>query len=214
MKKAAFIRKLLMGFFCIAVFGILPLQTAAVGSALEDGGEEEKKVKEIQIPREDFHFDYGPGGETVKNRAMRSFIAKRWITVGQEEGFKEVANLIGRYRFNIAGGCNTDCAPHGIIGYEMPGYNLSLIHILCRRDVEEIKEKLEKNKIFCAVPLVWRYSDLMKEMKKEILPEDIIHLSFRFIAGPPKRYLDTSPWMLEKKTAGSGSCLLYTSRCV
>jgi predicted dehydrogenase len=76
---------------------------------------------------------------------------------------------------------------------------------MCRRDVEEIKEKLEKNKIFCAVPLVWRYSDLMKEMKKEILPEDIIHLSFRFIAGPPKRYLDTSPWMLEKKTAGSGS---------
>ena len=75
---------------------------------------------------------------------------------------------------------------------------------LCSGDVERIIEKAEKKQVFVAVPFVWRYSELIRGFKERVCPEDIVHLAFRFVAGPPSRYLATSPWMLETKTAGGG----------
>ena len=71
-------------------------------------------------------------------------------------------------------------------------------------DVRHIKELAEKNDVFCAIPFIWRYSALVKELRENIRQEDFVNFSFLFTAGPPSRYEKTSPWMLEKKLAGGG----------
>ena len=75
-------------------------------------------------------------------------------------------------------------------------------------DVDEIIAAAEKARAFCAIPFVWRYSDTVAQLKEELLSGKIIHMSYRFIAGPPSRYLDTSPWMLHADTAGGG-CMYF-----
>lgn len=75
---------------------------------------------------------------------------------------------------------------------------------LCAEDVERVMELAKEQQVFCAIPLTWRYSDIAKKLKAEIRSEDILHISFKFIAGPTSRYLDTSPWMLQKEKTGSG----------
>ena len=75
---------------------------------------------------------------------------------------------------------------------------------LSTEDVEKIQTRAEKKGVFVAVPFVWRYSDLVQRFQAETAPEDIVHLAFRFVAGPPSRYLVTSPWMLKTETAGGG----------
>ena len=71
-------------------------------------------------------------------------------------------------------------------------------------DVEEIIAAADKKNAFCAIPFVWRYSDTVAQLKESLLHGKIIHMSYRFIAGPPSRYLKTSPWMLHADTAGGG----------
>ena len=102
-------------------------------------------------------------------------------------------------------------APH----YQMKEVSLYLIgkHIpftmekpmgLCTSEVEEIKAEAEKNNTFAAIPFVWRYSDTVKRLKEELLSGKILHMSYRFVAGPPSRYLATSEWMLHREKAGGG----------
>ncbi|MDD2980127.1 MAG: Gfo/Idh/MocA family oxidoreductase [Hespellia sp.] len=102
-------------------------------------------------------------------------------------------------------------APHN----EMPELAMNLVRRkipfsmekpmgLCAEDVQKVKEAAEEASVFCSIPFVWRYSDLINDFKKEVKAEDIVHLSFKFIAGPTSRYITTSPWMLEEKTAGGG----------
>lgn len=71
-------------------------------------------------------------------------------------------------------------------------------------DVREVERLAEEKKLFCAIPFVWRYSDLIQNFKKEVNPKDILHLAFKFIAGPTSRYEKPSPWMLDSKQAGGG----------
>lgn len=75
---------------------------------------------------------------------------------------------------------------------------------LNRREVEDLYETAEKKNAFCAIPFVWRYSDTVNDLKNRYLADKIVHMSYRFVAGPPSRYLDTSRWMLSRKTAGGG----------
>lgn len=72
------------------------------------------------------------------------------------------------------------------------------------QEVEELYDKCEKKNGFCSIPFVWRYSDTVNNLKYKFLKTPITHMSYRFIAGPPSRYLDTSPWMLSARTAGGG----------
>lgn len=72
------------------------------------------------------------------------------------------------------------------------------------RQVEELYEMAEKKNAFCAIPFVWRYSDTVNDLKTKYLTSKIVHMAYKFIAGPPSRYLDTSKWMLSQKTAGGG----------
>lgn len=102
-------------------------------------------------------------------------------------------------------------APH----YKMPELALELISRnipfaiekplgLNAEDVERVLHAAEERQVFCAIPFVWRYSDLVQDFKRRVSPEDIVHLAFRFVAGPPSRYLVSSRWMLETKLAGGG----------
>ncbi len=102
-------------------------------------------------------------------------------------------------------------APH----FEMPELALYLIEQeipfsmekpmgLCLDDVERIAAAAEKKNHFLAIPFVWRYSDTVNRLKDGILDGKIRHMSYRFVAGPPSRYLATSKWMLSRKTAGGG----------
>ena len=72
------------------------------------------------------------------------------------------------------------------------------------QDVSDIMACAEKAHGFCAIPFVWRYSDTVAQLREELLSGKILHMSYRFIAGPPSRYLETSPWMLHADTAGGG----------
>ncbi|WP_294149383.1 Gfo/Idh/MocA family protein [uncultured Clostridium sp.] len=102
-------------------------------------------------------------------------------------------------------------APH----YRMPSLALELIRRkipfaiekplgLSAEDVAQVLEEAEKNSVFCAIPFVWRHSPFIRGFREKVKAEDILHLSFRFIAGPPSRYEENSPWMLRKELAGGG----------
>lgn len=71
-------------------------------------------------------------------------------------------------------------------------------------EVESLYELCEKKRGFCSIPFVWRYSDTVNDLKNKYLSYPITHMSYRFIAGPPSRYLETSPWMLSVRCAGGG----------
>lgn len=71
-------------------------------------------------------------------------------------------------------------------------------------EVETIAAAAEKAGAFCAVPFVWRYSDTVARLKESILSGKVLHMSYRFVAGPPSRYLESSEWMLSERTAGGG----------
>ncbi len=75
---------------------------------------------------------------------------------------------------------------------------------LCIQDVLDVQREAEKAGVFCAIPFIWRYSALIRELRERIDPADVLHMSFKFIAGPPSRYIVPSPWMLKSETAGSG----------
>lgn len=70
--------------------------------------------------------------------------------------------------------------------------------------VESLYELCEKKNGFCSIPFVWRYSDTVNDLKHKYLTTPITHMSYRFIAGPPSRYLETSSWMLSQCKAGGG----------
>ncbi len=71
-------------------------------------------------------------------------------------------------------------------------------------EVEELYNTCEQKNGFVSIPFVWRYSDTVNDLKNKYLKKPIVHMSYRFIAGPPSRYLATSKWMLSKETAGGG----------
>jgi len=75
---------------------------------------------------------------------------------------------------------------------------------VCAQDVRDVKKTADAGDIFCAIPLIWRNSQLLRDLKENHSPDDFVNLSFTFNAGPPSRYINPSPWMLKAETAGSG----------
>lgn len=71
-------------------------------------------------------------------------------------------------------------------------------------EVEALYDYAEEKGTFCAIPFIWRYSDTVHELKSKYITSNITHMSYKFIAGPPSRYLESSPWMLSQETAGGG----------
>ena len=75
---------------------------------------------------------------------------------------------------------------------------------LNKAEVDAIYEKSIQKNGFCAIPFVWRYSDTVQKLKEKFLSSNIVHMSYKFVAGPPSRYLKTSKWMLSREMAGGG----------
>jgi len=76
---------------------------------------------------------------------------------------------------------------------------------LSHGQVHELAGLAEKQGVFCSIPFVWRYSEAVKQLKSRIRAGDYVHLAFRFVAGPPGRYLENgSPWMLDIRQVGGG----------
>ena len=98
---------------------------------------------------------------------------------------------------------------------DMPGIAKKLISLkipfamekpigLRSAEVRDVLESAVREGVSCSIPFIWRYSDIVGTLREHIMPEDVVHMSFTFIAGPPGRYLESSPWMLERKSAGGG----------
>ena len=76
--------------------------------------------------------------------------------------------------------------------------------------VGALRRQAEARNLFVAVPFIFRQSDLLAELRA--LEGDTAgafsHLAFRFIAGPPERYLEAGlPWMLDPEISGGGSAI-------
>jgi predicted dehydrogenase len=74
-------------------------------------------------------------------------------------------------------------------------------------DVERLRDLASAHSVYVAVPLIFRLSDLLGELRRLEASGRISfnHLSFRFIAGLLSRYPRSgSPWMLDRNLAGGG----------
>ncbi|OLS33578.1 Gfo/Idh/MocA family protein [Bacillus sp. MRMR6] len=73
------------------------------------------------------------------------------------------------------------------------------------REVEELAQRAEAKNVFCSIPFVWRYSEAVTRLRSFLQHDPCIHSSFRFVSGPPQRYMHNgSPWMLDARRAGGG----------
>jgi predicted dehydrogenase len=58
---------------------------------------------------------------------------------------------------------------------------------------------------FAAIPFVWRQSELLALMREHFADDELDYLSFRWIAGPPTRYVESGcGWMLDPARSGGG----------
>lgn len=74
-------------------------------------------------------------------------------------------------------------------------------------DVERLCNLASQHSVYVAVPLIFRLSDLLGELRRLGSSGQVSfnHLSFRFIAGLLSRYpASGSPWMLDRNRAGGG----------
>jgi predicted dehydrogenase len=73
--------------------------------------------------------------------------------------------------------------------------------------VARLRHLAESAGVYVAVPFIFRISDFLaaiEEMEGRN-PSDFNHLQFRFIVGPPSRYVAAgAPWMLDPAIAGGG----------
>lgn len=59
---------------------------------------------------------------------------------------------------------------------------------------------------FVAIPFVFRYSGFLQALKEHAAGETVHYAGFRFIAGPPSRYVEAGcGWMLDQAQSGGGS---------
>jgi predicted dehydrogenase len=71
-------------------------------------------------------------------------------------------------------------------------------------EVRKVKDLADQKHVFCAIPFTWRYSKLVRDLKKSLDPKSIENMNFVFMCGHPDRYLKTSPWVLEPAISGGG----------
>lgn len=76
--------------------------------------------------------------------------------------------------------------------------------------VSGLRRLTEEAKLYCAIPFIFRVSDLLAALgdAEGRIPSDFNYMSFRFIVGPPSRYEAAgSGWALDPVFAGGGSTI-------
>lgn len=71
--------------------------------------------------------------------------------------------------------------------------------------VTALRDSASASGLFASVPLAFRHSKLLQFIQEVSGTDAFCHMSFRFIAGPPQRYIDSGcAWMLDPNRAGGG----------
>jgi predicted dehydrogenase len=126
-------------------------------------------------------------------------------------GFTDHRELLVAIRpdfvFALAPHADMPSLGHDLIRAEV-GFALEKPCGTTRTQVAELREAAAAGGVFAAVPLAFRNSHLLRAIRGAATGEAFRHLSFRFIAGPPQRYVDNGcEWMLDPGRAGGGCTL-------
>jgi predicted dehydrogenase len=76
--------------------------------------------------------------------------------------------------------------------------------------VTRLRKLTEEANLYCAVPLIFRMSELLSSLEdaEGRIPSDFNHMSFRFVVGPPSRYEAAGAgWALDPVYSGGGSTI-------
>jgi len=76
--------------------------------------------------------------------------------------------------------------------------------------VTRLRKLTEEANLYCAIPFIFRMSDLLTALKgaEGRIPSDFNYMSFRFIVGPPDRYQAAGAgWALDPVFSGGGSTI-------
>ena len=76
--------------------------------------------------------------------------------------------------------------------------------------VSKLRRLAEEANLYCAVPFIFRMSDLLAALEdaEGRLPSDFNYMSFRFIVGPPSRYQAAGAgWAIDPEFSGGGSTI-------
>jgi predicted dehydrogenase len=76
--------------------------------------------------------------------------------------------------------------------------------------VTRLRKLSEEADVYCAVPFIFRMSDLLSALEgaEARIPSDFNYMSFRFIVGPPDRYEAAgAAWALDPVFSGGGSTI-------
>jgi len=76
--------------------------------------------------------------------------------------------------------------------------------------VTRLRRLTEQANVYCAVPFIFRMSDLLSALEgaEGCIPSDFNYMSFRFIVGPPERYEAAGAgWALDPVFSGGGSTI-------
>jgi predicted dehydrogenase len=76
--------------------------------------------------------------------------------------------------------------------------------------VTRLRKSAEEANVYCAVPFIFRMSDLLATLEKAEgrIPANFNYMSFRFIVGSPERYKAAgSAWALDPAISGGGSTI-------
>lgn len=77
-------------------------------------------------------------------------------------------------------------------------------------DVATLRRLAAEKDLYVTVPFIFRLGELYQHVRETegTLPSAFPYMAFRFIAGPPQRYLDSGlPWMLEPALSGGGCAI-------
>jgi predicted dehydrogenase len=76
--------------------------------------------------------------------------------------------------------------------------------------VTRLRTLTEEANLYCAVPLIFRMSELLASLEEAEgrIPSNFNYMSFRFVAGPPSRYEAAgSGWAIDPAFSGGGSTI-------
>lgn len=76
--------------------------------------------------------------------------------------------------------------------------------------VARLRKLAEEANVYCAVPFIFRISDLLSAIKgiEGSIPSNFNYMSVRFVVGPPDRYTSAGcGWAIDPKFSGGGSTI-------
>jgi predicted dehydrogenase len=73
------------------------------------------------------------------------------------------------------------------------------------RQVAELSRQAAERGLFVSVPFAFRCAEFIQRIRETVGTDRFAHMSFRFIAGTPQRYIDAGcDWMLDPLRSGGG----------